>query len=241
MKILGRVRISGFFVMMSAVLFGGALPRHWDPSLLLIPGGSISINLGEIDSGMLAHSLLQVGNFGEVPRSVLPVVGVFSAKAVIHTPLILKPSDVLAIPVEVDAHGLEGLVNLVVEIRTSDPGAKTLRQVLTATVVSTTEVHPYRGTVMATRGENGIPVGSSVPFDFLPGPKSGPFVGAELEDPSAPLVITWLQTPAGGIHGEISVDPTAVMRGAPLQGETRVLGRTAGGNQNFITFQWWVK
>jgi hypothetical protein len=199
------------------------------------------MDLGVIEAGQKAVGTIVVGNLGEKRFSLLPQVGIRQAMASLKAPLVVPPGDSVQMPFEVDAHGLEGPTELVLEVRTNDPGQPMLKQRLSFTVVNSTWVRPLRDGVFATADSRGIPIGEPASFEFMPGPTSGSFASVALEDATAPLVLSFVKTATGGIHGTISIDQAAILHGAAKQGETRLLGVTANGNQNFITFQWWVK
>jgi hypothetical protein len=93
---------------------------------------------------------------------------------------------------------------------------------------------------MATQDINGLPVGVPMRFEFQAGLNSGPFVSVQLEDLTAPLIIAYEKTNLGGVVGTVSIDQTAILNGARKEGETRILGETARGNQNFIVVQWLI-
>lgn len=198
-------------------------------------------DLGPVDAGTIYAGKLVVSNQGTRKFMVSGPQGISRVWLASQSPIVLNPGQVTTLDFRIEAHGLEGVQNLVLDLRTDDPGAPLLEQVFTLDAVRTTDVRPYRDTLVAVRDSSGVPVGSPSTFEFRSGPGSGEFVSAALEDPTAPLAISWSRTPAGGIAGTVSIDQTAILRGAPLRGETRILGETKNGNRNFITFQWWVK
>lgn len=209
------------------------------PSISITPVGPS--DLGPVDAGTIYAGKLVVSNQGTRRFMVSGPQGISRVWLVPQSPIAVNPGDVTTLDFRIEAHGLDGTQSLALDLRTDDPGAPLLEQVFTLNVVRTTDVRPYRDTLVAERDSSGVPVGSPRTFEFLPGPNSGEFVSAVLEDSTAPLTISWSHTPAGGILGTLSIDQVAILNGAPLRGETRVLGVTKNGNRNFITYQWLVK
>jgi hypothetical protein len=209
------------------------------PSLLFVPNNAT--DLGIVDAGELLRGTVALGNFGEVACRIQRVSGISLATPVIKGALLVRPADVVQIPYVIDFHGMEGKQVIQLQLWTSDRSVGVISYEFAATVVSSTDVRPYRNTVIAERDAAGVPVSNPIIFDFLPGAKSGSFSTVMFEDPGVPLLVSWVKTASGGIHGEVTVDASAIMNGAPVQGETRLLGETVNGNKNFITLQWWVK
>jgi len=211
------------------------------PCLVLIPFGSQ--DLGALDGSIPVQTSVRLLNVGGAPFKIFAPSQCVISRVRVQFPgngdLALEPGDAIQIPVEYDGRLDEGATSFEVAFQTNDPEAPVLRQEFQAHVRKSLPAFPFRDCLQG-RLECGQPP-KPLAISFISDGTSR-FLGASIEDETAPLVITESRTVANNYQGTVSLDLARIQQGkCSKRGETRIFGVTDTGRKAYTWIQWSVE